>query len=181
MGTKVLLSLSDPSGGAFAFHIPNLSALFAEYNAEHFNNTIPEVPVIWNSRLSVTAGRIHYNKRVGSIQKVELSESIFAKMDYSLAEIRETLLHEMVHAYLIYYRRDDSHGRQFQNMMCRIMGEYKNYTYHSYEVKNNKRRERDVAVICEHCGTIGYRKNLSSRRLFHTGCNGRVTLRRISL
>ena len=148
---------------------PNIVNMFHELNAKHFNNEIPTIPVVWNTRMTTTAGRCHlewdkdakrdpfYGRSIKPT-KIDLSDKLFRNNDYDEEKIRRTMIHEMVHAYLAHKFNDRGHSYAFHNMMDDITGEYKNHRCHNYNVKGLKRQnEKKIKCVCTRCG-YEYRK-----------------------
>ena len=46
---------------------PDIQQMFARLNDEHFNGEIPEIPVVWNTRMTTTAGYCRYVKNTPGI------------------------------------------------------------------------------------------------------------------
>ena len=86
---------------------PNIKAMFIRLNDEHFDGQIPDIPVVWNTRMTTTAGYCRYKNegmismRVSIIEpyKIDLSDKLFRNEGYDLAKIERTLIHEMVHVW----------------------------------------------------------------------------------
>lgn len=159
---------------------PNIKAMFAALNAEHFNGEIPNIPVVWNSRMTTTAGYCRYKSvRVptngfypfGKIEptKIDLSDKLFRNNDYDEDKIRNTLIHEMVHAYLVHKYNESGHTYNFHAMMDKITGVYKNHRCHNYDVSGLKRKnEKKIKCVCQRCG-YEYRK---ARMPKYAACGG---------
>ena len=71
--------------------VSELQLLFAQLNNECFGGEIPAHRIAYNARFSNLAGRITYQPPL-----IELSLKHFQKHPQAL---RETLLHEMIHAW----------------------------------------------------------------------------------
>ena len=41
---------------------PNIKVMFHRLNDEHFNGEIPDIPVVWNTRMTTTAGYCRYKR-----------------------------------------------------------------------------------------------------------------------
>lgn len=150
---------------------PNIKAMFDELNTKHFNGEIPAIPVVWNNRMTTTAGYCRYKSVPGSNMdsnfryrrnieptKIDLSDKLFRNNDYDEEKIRRTLIHEMVHAYLVHKHNEKGHTWTFQRMMDDITGEYKNHRCHSYDTTGLKRKnEKKIKCVCTRCG-YEYRK-----------------------
>lgn len=73
---------------------PDIHALFIEYNKKYFWNTLGSCIVEWSKRMTICAG-IFYLRGGGTIR---LSEQLLQYRPRK--DLVETLLHEMIHAYL---------------------------------------------------------------------------------
>jgi len=164
---------------------PNITNMFHELNAKHFAGEIPVIPVVWNTRMTTTAGYARY-KRIGGRwseviepTKIELSDKLFNSLGYPISKIERTLIHEMVHAFLFHKHNEPGHTRRFNNIMNRITGEYKNHRCHSYDTSKVRRKNtKKVKCICTKCG-YEYRKarmpKYAGRSVYrHRNCGGEV-------
>ncbi len=99
------LELSDPS--------PELRSLFLEFDRLFFDGALENVEVKWGSaRMTQCAGMCYFMP--GGFCSVRLSPSLLRLRPR--ADLVNTLLHEMIHAYLFRTRRDrdrDGHGPDF--------------------------------------------------------------------
>ena len=191
--TEVLFDFSevtDPKNPeASGDSAPDILALFAELNETLFESKLPsDHRVFWCERLRVTAGKWEYRTHNGKVDAhIRLSYRLFQKNGWNIAEIRNTLIHEMAHAYLYQLYRFTGHGRSFQNLMHRLVGYRRDHTYHTYDVRGlrNKRRTR-VEVYCTGCKcVIGYRKKMPNKRSIafytHRVCHSKTTYRTVPL
>ena len=89
--------------------ITTLQLLFAQYNYTYFNGEIPTHRIGYNARFSNLAGRITYRPPF-----IELSTKHLERNPESL---RDTLLHEMIHAWLFVTRGDTGHSAAFKKKM----------------------------------------------------------------
>ncbi len=166
---------------------PDIKAMFVRLNDEHFNGEIPDIPVLWNTRMTTTAGYCRYqrsrvlalmgNRQELTVTKIDLSEKLFRNEAYDLAKIERTLIHEMVHAFLVHKYNEKGHTRRFQSMMTRITGEYKNHRCHSYNTEGLRRKqEKKVKWTCTGCGAEGWKVRMPKRPNGHIcrGCRSRV-------
>ncbi|CBZ55878.1 conserved hypothetical protein [Neospora caninum Liverpool] len=98
---------------------PDLHALFAYYNDAFFEGKLSGVEVRWSKRMTLCAGLCVY--QTGGYCSVRLSEPLLKFR--SVKEFRETLLHEMIHAFLFVSKRNrdhDAHGPDFLAHMRRL-------------------------------------------------------------
>ncbi len=164
--------------------IPNVNEMFDRLNQEHFNGEVPKIPVEWNNRLRTTAGRCHSrwtNRRRREMEptKIDLSNQLFASNGWNQEEVERTLIHEMVHAYLMHKYNNATHDWQFQSTMTRITGEWKNHRCHNYEtaaVQNT----RNIEVVCPVHGVVGHRARMpkAGLRYTHRNCGEHLTFTR---
>jgi predicted SprT family Zn-dependent metalloprotease len=83
--------------------------LFATLNNEFFGGEIPTHRIAYNGRFSNLAGRITYKPPL-----IELSPKHFER---DPAALRDTLLHEMIHAWLFARGENPGHTARFKKKM----------------------------------------------------------------
>ena len=161
---------------------PDISAMFVQLNDKHFNGEIPDIPVVWNTRMTTTAGYCRYKRDnfycILAPTKIDMSDKLFRHLDYDLDKIERTMIHEMVHAYLIHKYNEKGHTARFQRMMTNITGEYKNHRCHSYDTVGIKRKqEKKVKWTCSGCNANGWKVRMPKRPFGHIcrGCRSPVT------
>jgi predicted SprT family Zn-dependent metalloprotease len=168
---------------------PDIKAMFHRLNNEHFNGEIPDIPVVWNTRMTTTAGYCRY-KRGGPLTgysryekniepyKIDLSDKLFRNLNYDLAKIERTLIHEMVHAFLVHKHNEKGHTARFQWMMTKITGEHKNHRCHNYDTTGLRRTQaKNVLWQCQgSCGAEGRKARMPKHGRFYScrSCGGRV-------
>ena len=89
--------------------VAELQLLFAQYNLMHFRGEIPSYRIAYNARFSNLAGRVSYKPPL-----IELSPKHLAGKP---GELRETLLHEMIHAWLHALGKNPGHTATFKKKM----------------------------------------------------------------
>ncbi len=89
--------------------ISELQLLFARLNSDHFAGEIPAHKLAYNVRFSNLAGRITYKPPL-----IELSPKHFENQPEAL---RDTLLHEMIHAWLYARKENSGHTARFKKKM----------------------------------------------------------------
>lgn len=130
----------------------DLQLLFAELNNYHFNGEVPVCRIKYNSRFSNSAGRITYSTKPVLI---ELSTKHFREHPEAL---RETLLHEMIHAWLHDRIGDTGHGSEFRKKMheCGMTS-----IYHDLgNVKPFNESAKRYILRCEQCALEILRRRL---------------------
>ena len=89
--------------------VADLQLMFAQFNFLYFDGEIPAYRIAYNARFSNVAGRITYKPPI-----IELSpKHLLGKPD----ELRETLLHEMIHAWLHAKGMPPGHTPTFKKKM----------------------------------------------------------------
>ena len=101
---------------------PDLHSTFLLYDELYFEGALKGVEVRWSQRMTLCAGVCVYES--GGYCSVRLSEPLLKFR--SPKEVRETLLHEMIHAFLFVRKgKTDrtAHGPEFLKHMHRINAE----------------------------------------------------------
>ncbi|KAL0100275.1 hypothetical protein PUN28_019573 [Cardiocondyla obscurior] len=140
------LELIDPT--------PNIHTLFVQFNARFFKNRLSSVEVKWSNKMKCAAGICTFHAR---------NKECVISLSAPLLKLRprkdlvETLLHEMIHAYLFLTNNDrdrDGHGPNFREHMHRINKEAgTNITiYHNFhdEVKLYRQHWWKCNGPCQH-------------------------------
>jgi len=99
---------------------PDIYALFVAFNRDFFYTTLGGAEVKWSKRMTSCAGTCSFSPR-GRSCVITLSEPLLKLRPRK--DLVETLLHEMIHAYLFLYdgRQDrEAHGPLFLEHMNRI-------------------------------------------------------------
>uniref|UniRef100_A0A2K6EMT3 DNA-dependent metalloprotease SPRTN n=2 Tax=Propithecus coquereli TaxID=379532 RepID=A0A2K6EMT3_PROCO len=118
-GAQEPLSLVDASW-ELVDPTPDLQALFLQFNDRFFWGQLEAVEVKWSSRMTLCAGICIYEGR-GGMCSIRLSEPLLKLRPRK--DLVETLLHEMIHAYLFVTNNDkdrEGHGPEFLKHMHRI-------------------------------------------------------------
>jgi predicted SprT family Zn-dependent metalloprotease len=89
--------------------VAELQLLFARLNNEFFGGEIPAHRIAYNARFGNLAGRITYKPPL-----IELSPKHFEENSEAL---RDTLLHEMIHAWLYARGQNPGHRVAFKRKM----------------------------------------------------------------
>lgn len=113
---------------------PNIHALFVKFDKRFFSNSLGMVEVKWSQKMTTCAGICYYHGKNG-LCSISLSAPLLSLRPRK--DLVETLLHEMIHAYLFVTenRKDrEDHGPEFHKHMHRINKETgTNITvYHSF-------------------------------------------------
>lgn len=128
--------------------VAELQLLFAELNNLHFNGEIPAHRIAYNARFGNLAGRITYKPPL-----IELSPKHF-KDNYQA--MRDTLLHEMIHAWLYARGENPGHTPAFKKKM-RELGLSSIYHDLGTAPPLNGSTKRYI-IRCERCGLEALRK-----------------------
>lgn len=117
--SKLETSLVDPIWETLD-PTPDVHALFVLYNDMFFQGALAGCEVRWSPRMTSCAGICSYEGR-GGLCSIRLSKPLLTLRPRK--DLVETLLHEMIHAYLFVTVRNrdrDGHGPEFQLHMYRI-------------------------------------------------------------
>ena len=128
--------------------VADLQILFAQYNFTYFDGEIPSFRIAYNGRFSNVAGRITYKPPL-----IELSPK---HLKGRLQELRDTLLHEMIHAWLYARGENPGHTPKFKAKM-RELGLTSIYHELGTAAPTNPSLKRYV-LKCEKCGMELLRK-----------------------
>lgn len=143
----------------------DLQLLFARLNYEFFNGEAPDCKIRYNERFSNAAGRTTYNTHP---LEIELSPKHFRRYPEAL---RETLLHEMVHAWCYAKFRDTGHGPRFKKKL-RECGLHS--IYHELgSVAPLKESTKRYILRCERCSFEVLRRGRPRRPSSCPRCNKR--------
>ncbi len=118
----------------------NVLGSFYIYNEEYFGGILP-IPFIKIRHSWSTLGYFHCNPDMpeGTSETIEISDFY----DYTLEELRDIIVHEMVHYYL-YYTGEDMrvrHGKAFKQMAKYLNREYGLNITVKVDVSNMKPRK----------------------------------------
>jgi predicted SprT family Zn-dependent metalloprotease len=143
----------------------DLQLLFAQLNNMYFEGEVPACRIRYNARFSNSAGRITYSERP---MVIELSPKHFRERPEAL---RETLLHEMIHAWLYDRAKDTGHGPAFKKKMheCGMTS-----IYHDMgSVKPMRESAKRYILRCTKCAMELLRKRLPSSAMSCGRCSKR--------
>ncbi|KAM6217494.1 DNA-dependent metalloprotease SPRTN [Rhynchocyon petersi] len=147
---------------------PDLQALFVQFNDRFFWGQLEAVEVKWSMRMTLCAGICSYEGR-GGICSIRLSEPLLKLRPRK--DLVETLLHEMIHAYLFVTNNDkdrEGHGPEFCKHMHRInrLTGANITVYHTFhdEVDEYRRHWWRCSGPCQHRKPYyGYVKRATNR------------------
>ncbi|XP_074659493.1 uncharacterized protein LOC141912176 [Tubulanus polymorphus] len=122
---------------------PDIRTLFLEFNEAFFWGMLSSIEVRWSPRMTLCAGLCVYEGR-GGMCSVRLSQPLLKLRPRK--DLVETLLHEMIHAYLFITDNNkdhDGHGPEFQKHMNRLNTETGTSIsiYHSFHDEVNEYRK----------------------------------------
>jgi predicted SprT family Zn-dependent metalloprotease len=140
-----------------------LQLLFAQLNNEFFGGEIPAHRIAFNARFGNLAGRITYKPPL-----IELSRKHFERHPEAL---RETLLHEMNHAWLFAVGEKPTHGAAFKGKM-RELGITSIYHDLGSATPRTPSARRFI-LRCERCGMEALRRRRPAGPASCGRCSGR--------
>lgn len=144
----------------------DLDLMFDYYNEVLFDNKLAKHSVKWNNRLTSTLGRITYSKRL-----IELSYKHHEINDYK--EMNNTLIHEMIHAFLYQTSKMRGHGKVFKDM-CDIINKKTGLdiktTGGEESAKRLKTSKTRYTNRCKECDKVSHSyKNVTTRYICKCG------------
>lgn len=137
----------------------DLQLLFAMLNAQHFGGVLRSYRIVYNARLTSVAGRIGYRPPV-----IELSVPLLRANRHHL---NDTLLHEMVHAWLHQHGLPNGHGSHFKQKM-REVG--LSSIYHQLPV-HKRRSHKRYLLCCPRCNAELLRRRKPGYRVSCARCS----------
>ncbi|MBV8082379.1 MAG: SprT-like domain-containing protein [Candidatus Eremiobacteraeota bacterium] len=147
----------------------DLQLLFARLNLEHFKGALRAHRIEYNPRLSTVSGRITYRPAL-----IELSSLL---LERNPDHVEDTLLHEMVHAWLHQSGLPSGHGPEFKTKM-REVG--LRSIYHDLPVARRRSRRRYV-LECPRCRISIMRKCRPGGRVSCARCSPHGFDRRVEM
>ncbi|CEG47873.1 Uncharacterized conserved protein [Plasmopara halstedii] len=122
---------------------PDLHSLFQEYNCLFFEGRLAGCEVKWSKRMTLCAGLCSF-QRLSGFCSIRLSEPLLKLRPRS--DMVNTLLHEMIHAYVFVgtsVRDHEDHGPLFQSHMNRIneAAKTKITVFHTFHDEVNSYRQ----------------------------------------
>jgi len=138
----------------------DLQSLYAELNAQYFENRLPPCQIGWSRRLTRTAGNIDVRRRIIHLSVPLLidafrSDSLFGReyvvcgvlCDASDIAVREILKHEMIHLWLHVRGLPSGHTMEFRTK-AREIGQPK--TRHDIELPAPRSGWIYTCPVCDH-------------------------------
>ena len=92
--------------------LARITALMAELNAEHFGGTLPPLPVRLSSRMRRRLGELRLERKTGRAVHIGLNRHHVLHDPWP--EVRDTVLHELVHQWQAQTGRPVDHGAEFR-------------------------------------------------------------------
>ena len=104
--------------------IPFIEQKFDEFNRQMFGGKLPRIPVEL-SNAKTFLGQCVFRKRrspLGKVEPYDFRLRISTRLDMPQREVEDTIIHEMIHYHIGYYKLEDvsSHGPLFRSIMNEI-------------------------------------------------------------
>lgn len=97
----------------------NLDQKYNYFNKLYFNNSLPDIPIFWDTSKRAVGGQCHFLRLSGkyvSVQKITITKFDAFVVQEILEDVYDSMLvHEMVHAWVFYNYGEvkKSHGKEF--------------------------------------------------------------------
>jgi predicted SprT family Zn-dependent metalloprotease len=86
-----------------------MKCLYDQLNRELFDNDLPDIPVVFNSRLTRTLGLAYYRYDSGAVV-VPVKIEIRKKHRWTNRFLRKVMIHEMCHIWAYHFHNEDKGG-----------------------------------------------------------------------
>ncbi len=144
--------------------LPDLTLLFGQLNEQLFDREIPAIEPTWSRRLTRTAGVFWWKQRRDAPLEYGIRLSLPLLGDRPLSDVKATLAHEMIHAWVSLHLEDLNHGhgvffRTKMDQLNRQTSDFRVTRYHTFT--DEVRRQAKYRWDCVDCGTV-YRRQRNS-------------------
>ena len=104
---------------------PDLHRLFKRYNRQYFGGTLSldRINLVWDFRLKFYLGFCHFKIVNGKnhADRIRIAYRPLMAYGFKRNHIREILIHEMCHAYIMQRYGSNQHCKRFNNKMRKIL------------------------------------------------------------
>ena len=157
--------IATPSrDGGQASPLPDLATLFHDLNEQFFEHEIPPIVPTWSKRLTRAAGLFWWKQKPQQPVEYGIRLSLPLLGERPLSDLKATLAHEMIHAWVSLHLEDLNHGHGvfFKTKMAQLnrqTDEFEVTQYHPFvdEVRQQAKYRWD----CVECGAV-YRRQRNS-------------------
>ena len=117
--------------------------LYLEYNQQYFDNILPiNIHVCVSNKLDVMGKFISLSDTYNFDEQLDLGIILNSSYNYTDEALKLTLLHEMVHGYLLLtnkdeYEKDDPHGEMFVSKCNEISTKHNIAQFHRSNIIDN--------------------------------------------
>lgn len=123
---------------------------FQSFNELIFEGELPDIEIIISKSKSFL-GRLEYKRRrrlLGRVEVYDLKMRVSARVDMPLSEVEDTIIHEMIHLYILVKGLKDSstHGEVFRRKAAEINERYGRNVSISHRFTNEQREELMVSM-----------------------------------
>lgn len=127
--------------------IPYIRQKFEEFNQQMFAGKLPLLPIkLSNAKtfLGMCCFKTRKNKN-GIAEHYDFSLRMNTRIDLTEQEFEDTLIHEMIHYYILYFKLKDTapHGQLFQEIMNGINKKYGRHLSISHK---SSKRQKEQAI-----------------------------------
>jgi len=118
---------------------------FTEFNDLCFGGSLPAVPIRL-SNAKTFMGKLAYKRRrtlFGKVEAYDYQLRINTRIDMSEAELEDTIIHEMIHYYILVngIKDSSSHGKVFRSMMAQINSKHGRHITISHKLSEAQKVE----------------------------------------
>lgn len=147
--------------------IPYIRKKFEEFNQQMFAGKLPMLPIKL-SNAKTFLGMCCFKTRKcqnGKAEHYDFTLRMNTRIDLTEQEIEDTIIHEMIHYYILYFKLPDTgpHGKLFQEIMNGINQKYGRHLAISHkstkaqreQAVDTRKRYHVIAVVSLHDGKTG--------------------------
>jgi len=137
---------------------------FDFFNKLVFDGRLPQIRIRISSSVR-TYGSLRHPRMFRSAPKAsDFTLSVSNRLDLDRTVIEDTLIHEMIHLYILYFRIEDTsaHGPEFRRMMNEINSLHGRNITVSRRVESAERATDRVVTVCSPRSAAGFAEILQS-------------------
>lgn len=121
-----------------------VKAKFDQFNRQIFAGKLPPIPIELSNAKTFLGMCSYRKRRIGNrVEKFDFRLRINTRIDLPEQEVEDTIIHEMIHYYIGYFRLADSsaHGPRFRQIMDTINTRYGRHIRISHRLTTEQKEQ----------------------------------------
>lgn len=121
-----------------------VKAKFDQFNRQMFAGKLPPIPIELSNAKTFLGMCSYRKRRIGNrVEKFDFRLRINTRIDLPEQEVEDTIIHEMIHYYIGYFRLADSsaHGPRFRQIMDTINTRYGRHIRISHRLTTEQKEQ----------------------------------------